>query len=407
MKQERVNVKVIPDIRRLNTGCRFPLKLRITYKGIRKYYSTGYEATNEEWDIINTAEAKGNLRKIKNSIAAIEIEAQKCCELISPFSFSYFEQKFFAQKIQFETLEAAYNEYIRQLRANQQYGSADIYQTAIHSLLKYKKRISFGEITKEFLQGYENWLLANGKSITTVGIHGRTIRCIMNIAMEKGVINPDAYPFGKRKYVIPTGKNVKKALGLQQIKQIFEYIPMPGTGMEKARDFWIFSYLCNGMNMMDICQLQWKDLHSSHITFIREKTKRQTKANPIIITVPRNAHIDRIIQKWGTQRGGADDYIFDVVQKGDSYELIRAKIKQFTHVTNDWTKRIGQDLQFEMKLTTYVARHSFATILVQSGAPMKLASISLGHQSLTTTEKYFAGFDLGVQAEYAKALVNF
>ncbi|RFM30087.1 tyrosine-type recombinase/integrase [Deminuibacter soli] len=138
-----------------------------------------------------------------------------------------------------------------------------------------------------------------------------------------------------------------------------------------------------------------------------EKTKRQTKANPIIITVPRNAHIDRIIQKWGTRRGTLDDYIFDVVQKGDSYELMRAKIKQFTHVTNDWTKRIGQDLKFEMKLTTYVARHSFATILVQSGAPMKLASISLGHQSLTTTEKYFAGFDLGVQAEYAKALVNF
>ncbi|RFM30088.1 phage integrase SAM-like domain and Arm DNA-binding domain-containing protein [Deminuibacter soli] len=278
MKQERVNIKVTPDIRRSNSKSRFPLKLRVTYKGNRRYYSTGYEATNEEWDIINTADAKGKLRKIKNAVAAIEIEAQKCCESVSPFSFSYFEQKFFTQKIQFETVEAAYHEYIRQLRANQQYGSADIYQTAIHSLLEYKKRLTFGEITKEFLQGYENWLLAEGKSITTVGIRGRTIRCIMNIAMEKGVINPEAYPFGKRKYVIPTGKNVKKALSLQQIKQIFEYIPIPGTGMEKARDFWIFSYLCNGMNMMDIGQLQWKDLHSSHVTFIRGENQTSNES---------------------------------------------------------------------------------------------------------------------------------
>ncbi len=52
MKLERVNVKVISDIRQLNTGSRSPLKLRITYKGTRKYYSTGYEATNEEWDVI-------------------------------------------------------------------------------------------------------------------------------------------------------------------------------------------------------------------------------------------------------------------------------------------------------------------------------------------------------------------
>ncbi len=62
---------------------------------------------------------------------------------------------------------------------------------------------------------------------------------------------------------------------------------------------------------------------------------------------------------------------------------------------------------FVIKLTTYVACHSFATILVRSGAPMKLASQSLGHQSITTTERYFAGFDLNSQAEYARAITNF
>ncbi len=70
-------------------------------------------------------------------------------------------------------------------------------------------------------------------------------------------------------------------------------------------------------------------------------------------------------------------------------------------------KRMGDELGFDIKLTTYVAPHSFAAILVRSGAPMKFASQSLGHQSITTTEKYFAGFDPNAQAEYAKALTNF
>ncbi|WP_018617311.1 tyrosine-type recombinase/integrase [Segetibacter koreensis] len=71
------------------------------------------------------------------------------------------------------------------------------------------------------------------------------------------------------------------------------------------------------------------------------------------------------------------------------------------------TKKIGKALGFELALTSYVARHSFATILVRSGAPLKLASQTLGHQSITTTEKYFAGFDLAAQAQYIKALTNF
>lgn len=68
---------------------------------------------------------------------------------------------------------------------------------------------------------------------------------------------------------------------------------------------------------------------------------------------------------------------------------------------------MGEELGFDIKLTTYLARHSFATILVRSGAPMKLARQSLGHQSIVTTEKYFAEFDLNVHPEYAKALTNF
>lgn len=70
-------------------------------------------------------------------------------------------------------------------------------------------------------------------------------------------------------------------------------------------------------------------------------------------------------------------------------------------------KRTGLELGFEIKLTSYVARHSFATILVRSGAPLAYASQSLGHTNVLTTQKYFAGFELSAQAEYSKALIDF
>lgn len=272
---------------------------------------------------------------------------------------------------------------------------------------KYKNNLRFEHITKEFLQGFENWMLSNGRSITTVGIYLRPLRSIMNIAKEKEIIDSKAYPFGKRRYSIPTGKNIKKALSIEQVKQIFDYEVVLGSSMEKAKVFWVFSYLCNGINMTDLAQLKQKDVHPTYITFIRQKTKRTTKGNPITITVPRNRYIDQILNNWRIKTLLPDDYIFGIIDKHDCSEKRRKKIKQFIVVTNDWMKRMGDELGFDIKLTSYVARHSFATILVRSGAPMKLASQSLGHQSITTTEKYFAGFDLNVQAEYARALTNF
>lgn len=407
MKQDKVNVKIVPDNRRSKTDKRFPLKLRLTYKGDRRYYGTGYHASLEEWDIINSAEAKGNLRKIKNSIATIEDNAQKCCDDIFPFSFKQFENEFFQKKIKYENLESAFTDYIRELKSFDQYGTATNYQTAYNSLNKFKNKLVFEDITKDFLYKYENWLLDHGKSITTVGIYVRNLRTIMNVAKENGIIRPEAYPFGKRKYIIPTGKNTKKALGIEQIKEIFDYKVISNTAIDKARDIWILSYLCNGINMMDIANLRWKNLGKDTISFIREKTKRATKGNPIIITVIRNQYIDKILKKWGKEYTSADDFIFGVINKNDSVELARKKVQQFTHLNNKWTKRIGVDLGFEIKLTTYVARHSFATILLRNGAPMTFASQSLGHSNIITTQKYFAGFDLRAQAEYTKALTDF
>ncbi len=407
MKQEKVSVKVVSDIRRAKDENRFPLKLRLTFKGLRKYYATGYDASPEDWERINSDKASGDLRKIKIEISATEKKAILCIEKIVPFSFKQFEKVFFDQKIRYENLKSAFDAYIDQLKANEQWGTATSYQTACNALHKFKSHISLEDITKEFLQKFERSILDEGKSITTVGIYLRPLRAIINLAKDTGAFRPDAYPFGKRKYVIPTGKNVKKALAIDQIRQIFDYKTVPESSMEMAKDFWIFTYLCNGINMMDIAHLRGKDLDARSIRFVREKTKRTTKGDPITITAARNAYINDIVSKWGKANCLPDEYVFNIINMDDSAELGRKKIQQFTKQVNKWMRRMGEDLNFELSLTTYVARHSFATILLRNGAPMTFASQSLGHSSILTTQKYFAGFDLNSSEEYVKALTIF
>jgi integrase/recombinase XerD len=128
----------------------------VTFKETRKYYATTFDVNREEWAIVNSADAKGRLRKIKNEIAVIESHAQKSCENVKPFSFSQFEFNFYNGKAALQSVELGYSQYIEQLNANKQYGTADNFKTAISSLRKYKSNLLYEHITKEFLQNYEN-----------------------------------------------------------------------------------------------------------------------------------------------------------------------------------------------------------------------------------------------------------
>ena len=70
-------------------------------------------------------------------------------------------------------------------------------------------------------------------------------------------------------------------------------------------------------------------------------------------------------------------------------------------------KRIGKGLGIDSKLTTYSARHSFATVLKRSGAPIEFISESLGHADLRTTETYLGSFEDSTRESFQKQLLNF
>lgn len=235
MKQDKVNINVVPDLRRQKDQERFPLKLRLTHKGLRKYYGTGYDASTEEWNILNAVNVKGNLRKIKNALIAIENNAHTCCDQIIPFSFQKFETEFFKEKIEGPDLKRMFFKYIEKLKRNEQVTTAISYESSYKALIKFHPGLNFKDVTVEFLQDFEKSILAKGRSVTTVGFYLRALRTILNLAKEDGTIQPHEYPFGKRKYVMPTSRNIKKALTLDEIKQVFDFQTMQEprwTGLE-------------------------------------------------------------------------------------------------------------------------------------------------------------------------------
>ena len=87
-------------------------------------------------------------------------------------------------------------------------------------------------------------------------------------------------------------------------------------------------------------------------------------------------------------------------------EYEKAKVKhQFIKTINKYMKRIGIEIGYDKPLTTYSARHSYATILKRSGAPLSFISEALGHKSLLTTESYLDSFEDETRRKYAEMLV--
>src|ERR1035441_7933799 len=229
--------------------------------------------------------ARGELRKTDVALTEIQIKAQKCSDNLESFSYVKFEELFFPKKVSILNLQSAFDSYISQLMDNGQIGTAASYSCACVSLHKFRAALKFEHLTPEFLRNYECWFIGWGNSITTVGIYLRSLRAIINVAIQDEKMNVKDYPFGKRKYIIPSSKNIKKALCLEEIAKIYYYETEPGSVKDMCPDYWIFIYLGNGLNVKGFCLLTHKNIVGDFIIFNRTKTNRSRRSNPEPISI--------------------------------------------------------------------------------------------------------------------------
>jgi integrase len=394
------------------------IKMTIYQNPHKKRYSTKFHLSREDWDKLNAPKLRDeNLKELQRKLAVLKNSAEKVIEKIAPFSFVAFEEAFIgkrpkksenasgvkARALHSKMLSDWFDDTISTLEVNEQLGAASLYRTVRNSINEFRKNLFIHDITPAFLISYEEQLKSEEKSLATIGIYMRHLRAVINGAIEAKVISENDYPF--KEYKIPTGQNVKKALKNSDVEKILTYQPKT-VEHEKALDYWIFSYLCNGMNFADIISLKPQNISGRFLTFYRQKTIRTKKKDLRPIKVGLGERALSIIEKW-KNRDASNPYLFPILEANLAVKTVKNRCDRFLKWVNERMYQIAEDLGIETKTSTYAARHTFSTVLKRKGVPISYIKDALGHSSVVTTENYLDSFEDETVLIYADELTSF
>lgn len=396
-----VVVSVFLDTRTVNKKGTYPVKIKVYFQGKPKYYPTGIcMSTKEELEEVLESKSKKNI-EIQDIIHKEFNRISKNINiLVERGTFSFSNLNNMLGKNIGGTLNEMISAKIKELENEEKFGTSAFYKGTLSLLKRYIKHdVPIKEVTVEWLNGLEKFILKTANP-TTVAMNMRNIRATMNIAKQVGVIRESDYPFGRGKYQIKESSGKKKALNKKQLKAIAEYSDGSMT-TEFYRDLWLFIYFCNGLDVADLISLKFSDIQNGEISFIRKKTKDRTRDVKRIYAAI-TPEMYSIINKWGNDPKKSI-YIFPFLKPGDSAWEHEKKKKNLTKLINKRMKMIGEKLNLG-KITTYVARHTYATVLRNEGVPISIISPMLGHSSVTTTEIYLADLESEYRAKNASLL---
>jgi integrase len=408
MIENTATVGFVIEGTKANKDGKYPVKLNIYFGEGKKKYGIKEAVTKDEWEKVFSPNLRdAEIKKLKARLKVIETKAQKILDNLHPFSIVAFEEAFFQRsplsgEQHLSKLAYWFDRYIKTLKENGQIGTAISYQTTINSITEFKKNLTIYDITPEFLQSYENHMTKAGKSTSSIGIYMRQLRAIINQAIDNNMLSADKYPF--KKYQIPAGRNIKKALPSDDLQKLLDYTTTEAA-KQKAIDFWIFSYLCNGINFTDIAHLKPENLDGNYINFYREKTKRTKKKDLRPIKVGLNPRVLEIINRQ-KNTDPENPYLFPILEAGLNPVTVKHRCQRFIKWVNKHMEDIRVEKEIAMKIGTYAARHSFSTVLKRKGASTSFIKESLGHSSEITTEGYLDSFTDDVKLEFANLLTQ-
>lgn len=406
-------ISIYLDKRVEKKGGKYPVKLRIFTSAPRKQklYSTGYEFTENEFKSIwDNPKPRKEHKDLKIELQAIEAKAHKIAKTIKFFNFEDFERLFLSKTSNHNPdVIFYYNKTIDEFTKKGRIGTASNYKCSLNSLLKFhkKRNFDFHTITPNWLEAYEQSEYDAGRSSTTISMYLRSLRSIFNIAIKAESINKNIYPFGSDKYTVPNSKAVKKALTKEQFKLLLDTEPA-NEYQKKAKDFWFFSFYCNGMNIKDIALLKPNDIKGNNLTFYRAKIKNTKKSAQVQIDVVLTDFAKKVIEKYSTKTN--THYLFPIISKDDTPLAQHKKIQAFTRFINQHMKKFAQSLglkDVEKIISTYWARHTFASAIINGNGSIGYLSKAMGHSNPETTINYVSTLTDEYKQEMASILTNF
>lgn len=432
----QTSISVILESRYNLSSEKQSVRLRVTNNRNSNYYSLKIYLTPEEFKLAISDKPGKKLSGVRKEIEKQKLKAQDIIDELPNFSFEEFGRRFKSEtgRIDFFERMNLMKDALR-LEGREKYAISfdttinsfktfivDPYpKTEEHALkpaeLKLKAeelklkleniKLKFEEIDVKFLSRYEQWMTQKDRKNSTIGIYLRNVKTVFNDEIGKGHLNKELYPFGKHKYTIPSGKGVKRALTKSELKRLYDYPVEEGTLLQKQRDYWFFIYLVNGLNVKDMAMLRYGNIQDDIIVFTRAKTKNTTKGNVKSIVVPVTEEIQGIINRWGNKAASLSTFIFPILNEDLTNRQIVRRIEDAVSDINAGLKKIAAELGILKKVTTYVARHSFGSILKQAGYSTEFIQEAFGHSDVRVTEAYLGSFEIEQKQEAGVALLSF
>lgn len=373
-----------------------PLMLRVTKDRKRKYVSLGLSLHEKFWDFEKSKPKRNcpNKEQIERLIAAKTAEYNDLIVEMTSQQREYTVETLvshFHNQVRCATVVELYDKLIDDMKRGGKLGNAGVYKYSRTSLLKFtgqRLQIPFSDIDAVWLRRYENWLRTSGCGDTTISQLFRTLRSVFNKAVELQLVKRDYYPFDAYKVSKFDTRTKKRAIAKEDVRKVIALDLSQGYPSERlARDIFVFSYFGAGINFADIALLKYGNVRDGRVQYVRKKTGK-----PINFLL--TEEMWNIIVKYQRQGQTDEDYIFPILDR----RVHRTEQQRYdrTHKvltnTNRWLRKIGQRVGIE-HLTTYVARHTFATVLKRSGVNIAIISESLGHSDLSTTQIYLDSFE--------------
>ena len=291
----------------------------------------------------------------------------------------------------------------RGLQMEGNFGTAHVYRSSLNAIIAYrgKEDFAFNEVTSEWLKGFEIYLRSRGCSWNTVSTYLRTFRAVYNRAVD--LRRAPYVPHLFRSVYTGTRADHKRALCDDDMKKVFGKLPQSSAvsqSMRRAQEFFILMFLLRGMPFVDLAYLRKSDLRDNVINYRRRKTGR-----PLSVMLTPEAMV--LVKKYMNHDSDSSPYLFPFLESREGTKEAYREYQLALRSFNQQLMFLGELLGLGDKLSSYTARHTWATTAYYCEIHPGIISEAMGHSSITVTETYLKPFRSRKIDEANKQVIDF
>lgn len=260
--------------------------------------------------------------------------------------------------------------------------TADNYLCALKKLKLFRgsKDILLEDLSGNLMKEFQQYLIDKRLSRNTISLYMRNLRAAYNYAVDEGIVSDNRHPF--RKVFTGLEKTRKRACKQDIIRRLIA-LPLKEEALAQVRDFFLFSIYTQGMAFVDVAHLTRANLKNGRLVYSRRKTNQRIEIDLLSPAL-------RIIRKYeeGEREG---DYLFPIL-----YNVKNGEPVKYTTALREYNRRlhrISVRLDLSSHLSSYTARHTWASIAKWMGVNDRVISEAMGHNNLATTVIYLASLD--------------